>query len=118
MSIDSLVCNHCNSNDLVEDEETGEIICAGCGLVVSVVKLAGRNFIEERSTEQTGKVLQHKNQQKMNRLMVIDRRIRAYAEESSVLRVANQEIRRLVQTLHLPDSIEKKAKRISLFIKY
>jgi transcription initiation factor TFIIB len=112
MSVDDPVCNHCNSNDLVEDKETGEIICAGCGLVVSEVKLARRDFFEEGSKENKGKVLPNTTQQKMNRLMVIDRRLRADAEAPSVLRAANQEIRRLVQTLHLPYSVERKAKGI------
>jgi transcription initiation factor TFIIB len=112
MSIDETVCNYCEGSDLVEDEETGEIICAGCGLVVSEVKLVGRDFIEEGSKERTGKVLSHMTQQKMNRLMIIDRRLRADSEDPSVLREANQEIRRLVQTIHLPDSVERNAKGI------
>lgn len=112
MTISETICKHCGSRDLIEDEETGEIICAGCGLVVSEVSLLRRDYIEEDSKIVKGSVIPPSTQQKMKRLMVLDHRLRVDAEDSYVIRVATQEINRLIQTLHLPDSVEKNADSI------
>lgn len=112
MSIGKDVCERCGSRDLIEDEETGEIICAGCGLVVSEVSLIGRDFIEEEPQVISSSVLPTFTRRKMDRLMVLDHRLRVDAEDPYVLRVAGNEIRRLIQTLYLPGSVEMNAESI------
>lgn len=111
MASDSGTCPHCDSNDLIVDEETGEIICADCGLVVSEEILSRRSFIEEETTSAT-RSLPPAIRSKMNRLMTIDRRLKAEEEDPYVLRVAVNEIKRLVQAMHLPESIMKNAESI------
>jgi transcription initiation factor TFIIB len=121
--IDEKECQHCGSRDLVEDDETGEIICAGCGLVVSEVKLIGRDFIEEQ-TQISPKTSRPSTRGKMDRLMTIDKRIRVGAEDKYVLRLAIHEIKRLVNAMHLPyvvgkdaESIYRRAQKDSLVIR-
>jgi transcription initiation factor TFIIB len=106
------VCEHCGSQDLIEDEETGEIICAGCGLVVSEVNLIRRTFIDEQPHAASQRAVPLSVRSKMNRLMILDKRFRAEAGDPYVLRVAINEIKRLVQSMHLPDTVEKNADNI------
>jgi transcription initiation factor TFIIB len=111
MNIPNGVCDHCGNEDLIEDEKTGEIICAECGLVVSEVNLLGRTFIkDDRST--SSKTVSPENRNRINRLMVIDRRLRADDEDPYVLRIAIHEINRLVQSMHLPDYIKNIAENV------
>jgi transcription initiation factor TFIIB len=109
--VDEKVCQHCGSRDLIEDDETGEIICAGCGLVVSEVKLIGRDFIKQESQEKH-KTSRPSTLGKMNRLMDLDMRLRAEAEDKYVLRLAIRNINRLVNVMHLPDVVRKDAESI------
>ena len=106
------VCEHCGSRDLIEDEETGEIICAECGLVVSEVSRIGRSFTDEESQTTGSTPLSPESRRNMNRLMTIDRRIKADEEDPYVLRMAVLEIKRLAQTMHLPENVEASAESI------
>ncbi|MFW6109388.1 MAG: transcription initiation factor IIB [archaeon] len=112
MSVENEICDHCGSEDLIEDEETGEIICAECGLVVSEVSLIGRDFIEEESQTITSRTISPRAKRKMDRLMVLDHRLRVDAQDPYVLRLAGKEIKRLIQSLHLSDFVEKSAESI------
>jgi transcription initiation factor TFIIB len=105
------ICEHCGNEDLIEDEKTGEIICAKCGLVVSKVNLLRPDFVKDDYST-SSKTVSPENRSKINRLMVIDRRLKSDDEEPYVLRVAIREINRLVQSMHLPDTIEKNAENI------
>ncbi len=107
-----LVCDRCGSQDMIEDKETGEIICASCGLVVSRVKLVRRGFSEDETPSTRSVSLTPAERRKMDRLMTIDKRLRADEEDPYVLRLATIEIQRLIQTLHLPESIEASAESI------
>jgi transcription initiation factor TFIIB len=111
MSFDGNICKYCGSNDLIKDEETGEIICAGCGLVVSQVTPIRRMNVEESPTG-NNRSDPPSVRDKMNRLMMLDRRIKAEQEKPQVLRVAIIEIQRLVQSLHLSETVEKNAEKI------
>ena len=107
------ICGHCQSQDLIEDKETGEIICANCGLVVSRRNLVGQRYTEEEETPQRAPVkLSPSERRKMDRLMAIDRRLKTDAGDPYVLRVARNEIKRLIQTLYLPEAIEEYAETI------
>jgi transcription initiation factor TFIIB len=106
------VCEHCGSKDLIQDEETGEIICADCGLVVSEVNQIGRSFTDEEPHSSSSKALPPETRSKMNRLMTIDRRLKLDEEDPYVLRLATQEIKRLAQSMHLPENVEENAERI------
>ncbi len=113
MSTTKGICERCRSQDLIEDEETGEIICANCGLVVSRVNLVGRRYREEEETTSRASVkLSPSEWRKMDRLMTIDRRLKSDAGDPYVLRIARNEIKRLVQTLYLPEAIEEYAESI------
>ena len=112
MEIGERVCEHCGSHDLIQDEETGEIICADCGLVVSEVNQVGRTFTEEEPRGSSSKTLPPETRRKMNRLMAIDRRIKADEEDPYVLRLAVQEIKRIAQSMHLPENVEENAENI------
>lgn len=112
MSITEGVCDHCGSQDLIEDKETGEIICAGCGLVVSRINLTRRGYTEEESTTRPPVKISPSERSKMDRLMAIDRRLRADAGDPYVLRVATNEIKRISQTLYLPENVEEYAESI------
>lgn len=113
MSNTKSICERCGSQDLIEDDETGEIICANCGLVVSRRNLVGQRYSEEEETRsRTSVKLSPSERRKMNRLMAIDRRLKADAGDPYVLRVARNEIKRLVQTLYLPEAIEEYAETI------
>jgi transcription initiation factor TFIIB len=112
MSSSLSVCERCGSQDLIQDEETGEIICANCGLVVSEMYFDRRLYIDEETSSSTAKPLSPSERKKMDRLMIIDRRLRADAGDPYVLRVAISEINRLVQTLHLPEAVEDNAEGI------
>ena len=106
------VCEHCGSQDLIEDEETGEIICASCGLVVSRVNLVRRGYTQEEPTPRTPVRISPAERSKMDRLMAIDRRLRADVEDTYVLRVARNEIKRIAQTIYLPETVEEYAVNI------
>ena len=112
MSVIEGVCGHCGSQDLIEDEETGEIICAGCGLVVSRINLVGSRYAEEDTPTRPAKKMSPTERRKMDRLMAIDKRLRTDAGDPYVLRVALNEIKRIVQTLYLPESVEEYAESI------
>jgi len=107
-----LVCDRCGSQDLIEDKETGEIICANCGLVVSRVKLVHRGYSEEETTTARSVSLTPAERRKMDRLMTIDKRLRADEEDPYVISLAIIEVQRLIQTMHLPETIEASAESI------
>ena len=102
------VCRRCGSDDIVYDEDTGETICLGCGLVVARDNRVSQRYLEDEavSTENLSP------SRKMKRLMTIDKRIRVDEEDIYVLRVAVTEIKRLVQAMHLPEIIAQTAEDI------
>lgn len=108
MSINQ-VCRRCGSDDLVFDEETGETICLGCGLVVERDNRVNQDYIEEEELSSTEKVT---TSRKIKRLMTIDKRIRVDEEDIYVLRQAVTEIKRITQAMHLPEYIEQTAESI------
>ncbi len=112
MDVEERVCEHCGSRDLIQDEETGEIICADCGLVVSEINQIGRSFTDEGSHGSSTKSLPPETRRKMNRLMTIDRRLKADEEDPYVLRLAVQEIMRLAQGIHLRRTL-RRTRRVS-----
>jgi transcription initiation factor TFIIB len=105
----SQVCRRCGSDDLVYDEQTGETICLGCGLVVARDNRVNQRYIEKEETSSTDKT---PSSRKMDRLMTIDKRIRVDEEDIYVLRLAVTEIKRLVQAMHLPEIIAQGAEKI------
>lgn len=112
MDISKEACDYCGSQDLIEDKETGEIICAGCGLVVSRINLVKPTYIQEETATTTTTRMTIEERRKMDRLMAIDKRLRADAEDPYVLRVAVNEIKRVAQTLYLPETVEDYAESI------
>ena len=112
MSTSERICERCGSQDLIEDKETGEIICANCGLVVSRRNLIGRRYVEEETTSRSPTKISPSQRRKMDRLMAIDRRLRSDSGDSYVLRVARNEIKRLAQTMYLPEAVEEYAETI------
>ena len=112
MSTSPGICERCGSQDLIEDEETGEIICAGCGLVVSRVNLVKGSYTEEEAAPRAPVRLSPSERSKMDRLMAIDRRLRADTGDPYVLRVDRTEIKRVSQSLYLPETIEDYAESI------
>ena len=110
-AVDGL-CEHCGSRDLIQDGETGEIICADCGLVVSENSSLGRTFPDAGPHSVKNEKLSLETKRKMNRLMTIDRRIRVDEEDPYVLRLAVQEIKRIAQTMHLPENVAENAESI------
>jgi transcription initiation factor TFIIB len=98
-------CTRCGSGDLVFDEETGETICLDCGLVMSTNKLSD----SVPRMEPSERVSASRN---MDRLMTIDKRIRADEEDVYGVRQAVIEIQRFIQALHLPEVIGKSAESI------
>jgi transcription initiation factor TFIIB len=111
MSSSIEACEKCGSQDLIQDEERGELICARCGLVVSEIKLSRSKYVDEPASNTSTK-LSPKERREIERLMIIDRRLRADAEDPYVLRVAIIEIDRLIQNMHLPRIVEENAQNI------
>jgi len=107
MSGDGGTCERCGGTDFFLDDETGELICLGCGLVISrkrVVPHRRPEIVERKGTAKTSEA--------MKRLMTIDRRIRVDNGEVYGLRMAMKEIKRLTQIMHLPDVITETAEEI------
>lgn len=103
-------CASCGSHDLIEDDETGEVICAGCGLVVSTGDLKRPRYLEEMQPDRVRR--SSSSDPKMERLMTIDRRIRLDEGDPHGIRTASSEIKRLIDTMHLPDSVEVSAEGV------
>ncbi|MCW4013944.1 MAG: hypothetical protein NWF07_13300 [Candidatus Bathyarchaeota archaeon] len=101
------ICERCGSDDLFYDEETGETICLGCGIVVSRDNRVRTSHPVEDEAPARAQI-----SRRMDRLMTIDKRLRVDEEDIYVLRLAVTEIKRLVQIMHLPEYIEQTAESI------
>jgi transcription initiation factor TFIIB len=101
------ICKRCGSDDLIYDEETGETICLGCGLVVALDNRVNNTPFEEEEPPSSVKT-----SRKMERLLTIDKRIRVDEEDIYVIRLAVTEIKRLTQAMHLPEIIEETAENL------
>lgn len=136
------ICPSCQSNTLVEDVKTGEIICSQCGLVVtdrgyslrqdwraysfaeqekrsrSGYALSNKIFDRGLSTtfsngyDSKGKKLDQETQNMMNRLKKQDQRAKVNESWQRNLKIALSEMSRISNELHLPDHIHEKAAQI------
>lgn len=135
------VCPRCKSQSLVYDESRGEEVCHRCGLVVSDVVVdrgpEWRAFTpEERIRKRRtgaptsytyydkglstsfrtkkdihGKRLKSETRRKMRRLKRQDIRSKLESKRRNLSRAMN-ELNRLADTLHLPDSVRERAAMI------
>jgi transcription initiation factor TFIIB len=135
-------CPSCQSTTLVEDRETGEVICANCGLVIreSTVSLkqdwrsftlqehndrsrngyALSNKIYDKGLSTTflnghdsnGKKLNPETRELMNRLKKQDMRSKVNESWQRNLKIALSEMSRICNEMHLPDHIHESAAQI------
>jgi len=135
-------CPSCNGTDLIQDIDTGEVICSRCGTVVDERSYdlgpewrsytrqerqdrartghALTNKIYDRglSTVMTGNVdargrqLDNETMRKMNRLKRLNRREKNYESWDKNLKIALSEMDRMCTELHLPDYIHEEAAKI------
>ncbi len=132
-------CLECGSSELVADEDSGEIVCSRCGLVVHDLALdlkpEWRAFTpdETRAKARTGaptsltqfdkglsttfqpyrdihgKALPMAERLKMMRLRKWNMRARVYSSAQRNLSQAMNELTRLADALHIPMSVEENA---------
>jgi transcription initiation factor TFIIB len=135
-------CNACQSITLIEDNETGEVICANCGLVITEravsLKQDWRSFTlvehNERSRngyalsnkifdqglsttfinshDSNGKKLDPETKELMKRLKKQDQRSKVNESWQRNLKIALSEMSRICTELHLPDHVHEKSAQI------
>ncbi len=135
-------CPACQSNSLIEDIKTGEIICAKCGLVLQEKKyslqqdwrayslqekqnrsrngyaLSNKIYDKGLSTtfnsgyDSKGKKLDPETRNMMTRLKKQDQRAKVNESWQRNLKIALSEMSRIANELHLPNHIHEKAAQI------
>lgn len=135
-------CSACQSTKLIEDPQTGEIICSNCGLVVTErgisLKQDWRSFTlaehHERSRnglalsnkiydhglsttfksghDSSGKKLDPETRDLMSRLKRHDQRSKVNESWQRNLKIALSEMSRICHELHLPDHVHEKSAQI------
>ena len=135
-------CPHCGGSKIVSDRETGERVCASCGLVVTdtimdtgpeyrVFNLQEANDRRRTGTgysmsiydkglstvikgdkDASGKRLDYETQRRMRRLQRQDNRSKINETQARNLSIAMAELDRLVSDLHLPQNVKENAAMI------
>ena len=135
-------CTVCQSMTLIEDNQTGEVICAQCGLVIAErgvsLKQDWRAFTftehNERSRngyalsnkiydkglsttfqsshDSNGKKLDPETRDMMSRLKKQDQRAKVNESWQRNLKIALSEMSRVCNELHLPDHVHEKSAQI------
>ena len=132
---ENIVCRSCRSKDVIEDPDTGERICAGCGVVIDESALERgpewRAFTsqERENMQRTGPPISNvyydqglsttfdprdtrgtsEDQQRMWRLKRRDTRTKLTETGLRNLKIALIEMERLIDALHLPRGIKEQA---------
>ena len=132
-------CPHCGGSKIVSDRETGERVCASCGLVVTesvmdtgpeyrVFNLQEANDRRRTGTgysmsiydkglstvikgdkDAQGKRLDYETQRRMRRLQRQDNRSKVNETQARNLSIAMAELDRLTSDLHLPQNVKENA---------
>ncbi len=132
-------CPACHSTTLIEDNETGEVICANCGLVITEkgvslrqdyrsftlaeynersrngYALSNKIFDKGLSTtfidshDSNGKKLDVETRDMMRRLKKQDQRAKVNESWQRNLKIALSEMSRVCNELHLPDHVHEKS---------
>ncbi|MGW8181613.1 MAG: transcription initiation factor IIB, partial [bacterium] len=135
-------CPHCGGSKIVSDRETGERVCASCGLVVTdtimdtgpeyrVFNLQEANDRRRTGTgysmsiydkglstvikgdkDASGKRLDFETQRRMRRLQRQDNRSKVNETQARNLSIAMAELDRLASDLHLPQNVKENAAMI------
>ncbi len=135
-------CPSCNGTDLIQDIDTGELICSRCGMVVdessydlgpewrsytrqeredrartghvltNKIYDRGLSTIMTGTVDARGKQLDSETMRKMNRLKRLNSRERNYESWDKDLKIALSEMDRICTELHLPDYIHEEAAKI------
>ena len=132
-------CPHCGGSKIVSDRETGERVCASCGLVVTdtimdtgpeyrVFNLQESNDRRRTGTgysmsiydkglstvikgdkDASGKRLDYETQRRMRRLQRQDNRSKINETHARNLSIAMAELDRMISELHLPPHVKENA---------
>ncbi|OGD48676.1 hypothetical protein A3K69_05615 [Candidatus Bathyarchaeota archaeon RBG_16_57_9] len=132
-------CINCEGESFVNDMETGEIICRGCGMVLQNVEvrldmewnaytvdevmnksrvggLLTHNIYDRGLSTQfdtrkdyQGKSLDLQTSNKMNRLKRYDNQSKMYDSKNRNLKIALSELERIATSLHIPGFLKEKA---------
>ncbi|RLI03644.1 transcription initiation factor IIB [Candidatus Bathyarchaeota archaeon] len=132
-------CPHCGGTRIVSDRQTGEMICANCGLVVTdtimdtgpeyrVFNLQEANDRRRTGTgysmsiydkglstvikgdkDASGKRLDYETQRRMRRLQRQDNRSKVNETHARNLSIAMAELDRMASELHLPQNVKENA---------
>lgn len=133
----SSTCPHCGGSKIVSDRETGERVCASCGLVVTdtimdtgpeyrVFNLQEANDRRRTGTgysmsiydkglstvikgdkDASGKRLDYETQRRMRRLQRQDNRSKVNETHARNLSIAMAELDRMASELHLPQNVKE-----------
>ena len=131
-------CPHCGGSKIVNDRQSGERVCASCGLVVTdiIVDLGpeyrvfnlqendrrrtgtgysysiydkGLSTVIKGDKDASGKRLDFETQRRMRRLQRQDNRSKVNETHARILSIAMAELDRLTSDLHLPRSVKENA---------
>jgi transcription initiation factor TFIIB len=135
-------CPHCGGSKIVSDRETGERVCASCGLVVTETIMdtgpeyrvfnlqeandrrrtgagysmsifdKGLSTVIKGDKDASGKRLDFDTQRKMRRLQRQDNRSKVDETQARNLSIAMAELDRMVSDLHLPQNVKENAAMI------
>jgi transcription initiation factor TFIIB len=135
----STICFGCNCNSLISDQESGEVVCSNCGLVlsdkVSETRAEWRDFgsesekrirtgrhtslakhdmglsttIGKTNRDAAGKLLNESTRHMLNRLRVWDHRIQVSVPSERGLTRAFDELNRIRTKLSLSETMVEKA---------
>ena len=131
-------CPHCGGSKIVSDRQSGERICANCGLVVTDTVMdtgpeyrvfnlqendrrrtgtgysysiydKGLSTVIKGDKDASGKRLDYETQRRMKRLQRQDNRSKVNETHARNLSIAMAELDRLTSELHLPKSVKENA---------
>jgi transcription initiation factor TFIIB len=132
-------CPHCGGSKIVSDRQTGEMICASCGLVVTETIMdtgpeyrvfnlqeandrrrtgagysmsiydKGLSTVIKGDKDASGKRLDYETQQRMRRLQRQDNRSKVNETHARNLSIAMAELDRMTSELHLPQNVKENA---------
>jgi transcription initiation factor TFIIB len=131
-------CDNCGGSKIVSDRESGERICASCGLVVTEIVMntgpeyrvfnlqendrrrtgtgysysiydKGLSTVIKGDKDASGKRLDYETQRRMKRLQRQDNRSKVNETHARNLSIAMAELDRMISDLHLPKNIKENA---------
>jgi len=132
-------CPHCGGTRIVSDRQTGEMICANCGLVVTETIMdtgpeyrvfnlqeandrrrtgtgysmsiydKGLSTVIKGDKDASGKRLDYETQRRMRRLQRQDNRSKVNETHARNLSIAMAELDRMASELHLPQNVKENA---------